>query len=294
MTWTKASTWDSSAWSGASGTQIGFAGDVPETLGQGFITDPVHGTPVDPNAPQVQAREGDMGSVEVPVSIQDEESTFQYDGGYGWVLDDIPFDSHDTPPGVDADTLPFTGHNMRPGTGIDHEFDVYQDSAPIGHGRNFYGQSFITNFGQYWRFKPSVAPNNTRAFPAEAREDTGHGGELQSHDAVIGTGHEEGWPEPFAVQDIDAERPIVIPDEKIHMNRMPESDRPVYQQLAVPARNITPGESQWLPNQYSNPPIHNITPLPAMARTPENPWDSNTVDYSTDDTWIDPLAGVMY
>jgi hypothetical protein len=293
MSWARATTWDSSAWSGASGQQIGFAGDLPEVLGQGFITDPVHGQAVDPNAPEVQARQGDMSGVDVPVSIQADESVFQYDGGYGWVLDDIPFDSHDTPPGTDADTLPFGGHNLRAGTGRDHEYDVYQDSVPIGHGNDFYGKSFVTSFGQYWRARPSAHPATSGAFPGQARADTGGPGIYQSHDATAGSGHEPGWPEPFAVEDIGASRPVVVPDEKIPMNRMGESDRPVYQVLAVPARNIMPGTSQWLPNQQSNQPLHNIKPVPAMARQPDYPWDSGTVDYGTEAGYADPLEGVL-
>lgn len=293
MSWTRKSRWDGSAWSGPSGQQIGFAGDLPETTGQGFTADPVHGQAVDPNAPDLAARRGDTENIEVPVSIQ-EDYPYPYDGGNGWVLDDLPFDSHDTPPGTEADNLPFDGHNRRPGAGGEHDVDIYQISPPPGHSLNFYGKSFGTVDLQAWAH-PTNRPTTTKAFPGEARDDNGPG-TFPGHDQPQGSDHEKGWPEPFAAQDIHELRPVVLPDERIPMRRLTPDERPVYQYLAVPARNIQPGGDQWTPSLPSNVPVHNVKPLPAMARTPEDPWVSNTVDYSGADsgTYVDPLEGVVF
>lgn len=292
MSWTRKSKWDGSAWSGPSGLQIGFAGDYPETTGQGFIVDPVHGENVDPNAPGLAARQGDTSNVEIPVSIQ-EDYPYPYDGGEGWVLDDIPFDSHNADAGVDQDNLPFDWHDTPPGTGYSHDVDIYQISPPPGHSRNFYGRSFGTLDLQAWNH-PTTPPSTTGTLPGQAWDDRTPG-DMPGHDQPPGTDHEPGWPEPFAAQDIHELRPVILPDEKIPMRRLAEDERPVYSYLAVPARNIMPGGDQWTPSVPSNVPIHNVKPLPAMARTPEDPWVSNTVDYSGgSDTYdVDPLDGML-
>lgn len=293
MPWNRKTKWDGSNWSGPSGQQIGFAGDYPTTTGQGFIVDPVHGQAVDPNAPQIQGREGDTGSVEIPVTIQ-EEYPYPYDGGNGWVLDDMPFDSHDKPPGSEPDNLPFDWHDTPPGTGVSHDVDIYQLNPPAGHSVNFYGRSFGTVDLQAWAH-PTSRPSTSGAFPGEARDDHGPG-EFPGHDQPQGSDHEKGWPEPFAAQDIHELRPVVLPDEKIPMNRTRADERPVYSYLAVPARNIRAGTDQWSPSVASNVTLHNVKPLPAMARTPEDPWTSTTVDYSGDAATgydPDPLDGVL-
>lgn len=265
-----------SNWSGASGQQIGFATGYPETRPWGFVTDPIHGEAVDPNQPDGPPTASTNG--EVPVSIQGQEPYVPaYPGNDGWLLDDIPFPDRNAPTGTAGHDMPYEGHNRRAGTGRDHRYDVYQDSQPIGHGRDFYGKNITTGDLRPW--ESSSTPNpNANAFPAQAREDAGGPAQYMSHDAPQGSGHAGGWPEPWAVQGLASDlRPVALPTEKIPMRRLAEDDRPVYNYLAVPARNIQPvvGGTPWTPTYPSNVPLYNQHLFqPQVARTPEDPWVS--------------------
>jgi hypothetical protein len=245
------STWNSKAWTGASGTLIGFAGDYPETQAYGFVTDPVHGQNVDPNGPTFASQPGPEASA--PPQLMDEAYGYYWAGQDGWVLDDIHFPSHDQVPGS-------TGHNsaLGPAQGRGypdraHEQDVYQEEPKIGYGVNFYGARPLKQDLNAW--KSSSTPNfNTRQFPAQAREDV------------------TGWPEPFNATNVAPFRPVDQSTEHIPMRRIPEDDRPVYRYLAVPPNNIQPTGNQWSVQYPSNVPIHNVTPVPMMPQAPMDPW----------------------
>lgn len=246
------SSWNSKAWTGASGTLVGFAGDYPETQAYGFVTDPIHAQNVDPNQGTFAGRPGPEGSTP-PAVLQSEEYGYYNEGQYGWVLDDIHYPSHDQTPGT-------TGHNSALGPALGRRFpdqahaqDVYQEEPKIGYGVNFYGARPLKEDLNAW--KSSSTPNfNTGQFPAQAREDV------------------TGWPEPFNATDIAPFRPVDQSTEHIPMRRIAEDDRPVYRYLAVPPNNTQPMNNQWGVQYPSNVPIHNVTPVPMMPQSPQDPW----------------------
>jgi hypothetical protein len=245
------SSWNGKAWTGASGTLVGFAGDYPETQAYGFVTDPIHAQNVDPNGPNFAAQPGPEASL-APNVLGDETYGYAYEGGYGWLLDDIHFPSYDQTPGT-------TGHNsaMGPATGrgVDpaHAQDVYQEEPKIGYGVNFYGADPLKIDLNAWK-SSSTKNFNTGQFPAQAREDV------------------TGWPEPFNATDIAPFLPVDQSTEYIPMRRIAEDDRPVYRYLAVPPNNTQPTGNQWSVQYPSNVPIHNVTPVPMMPQTPMDPW----------------------
>lgn len=246
------SSWNSKAWTGASGTLIGFAGDYPETQAYGFVTDPIHSQNVDPNGPTFASQPGPAPS-DATSGIEGDAYGYAMGGMYGWVLDDIHFPDHTQDPGT-------TGHNSTLGPAQGRHFpdrahsqDVYQEEPKIGYGVNFYGARPLKEDLNAW--KSSSTPNfNTKQFPAEARENTA------------------GWPEPFNATDIAPFRPVDQSTEHIPMRRIPEDDRPVYRYLAVPPNNIQPTGNQWSVQYPSNVPIHNVTPVPMMPQAPMDPW----------------------
>lgn len=259
MGWSEGSAWDNTAWTGASGYQIGFAGDYPVVERDGFVTDSIHGQTIDPNGPTFSAEQGP--DITSPVVWQDNQEFTQLSGAHGWDLDNLhlptPFDD----PGV--------GHGSSLGPaqshGIDraHWEDVYQLTPPAGHGRNFYGPKIYAFERTAWLSSSGPAPQES-AYPAQAREDTSL------------------WPEPFvAVGTIAPTPPVVVPDEVIDMRWMTEDDRPVYRWLAVPARNVMPAGNQWTPAVPSNTELYNVNILPEMPRTPDDPWATQEIASTT-------------
>lgn len=240
-------------WTGASGQQIGSADQLPyNKYGPSFTADEVHAQAYDPNAPNTYAIPGEIG--EVPVALQ-EGAYFDYnDGSNGWILDNLHNPWHEDDPGT-------TGHNPPMGAAgtprqhLDpaHFMDVYQLAVPGGHGVNFYGDTIQDGEVYYWQSSSTPAPN-TGASPADAREITAL------------------WPEPFDSYTVASRLAVVRPTERIPMRRIEEDDRPVYRQLAVPGQNIKPSGSVYTPTYESNPVIHNVKPLPAVARNPVAPW----------------------
>lgn len=260
-------------WTGRSGMQIGQADQNPyDKYGPSFTADQVHSQNYNPNTPNTYQIDGGIG--EVPVEIQDEYSTYD-DGDHGWVLDNIQDPWHGDKPGTTGHATDMGGHRRR----LDpaHTEDVFQLNLPRGYGKHIYGP--INNDEAYWWMSSQTQAPNTRAFPAEAREDT------------------QNWPEPFDSYTVASKRPVQLDTERIPMRRMLEDDRPVYRQLAVPGQNINPSGSVYNPTYPSNPVLHNVKPLPAFGRTPVPPWTQDELaspDMQTqDNTYVDPLSGVL-
>lgn len=258
-------------WTGASGQQIGSSDQYPyDSYGPSFTADEVHGQKYDPNAPNTYAIPGEIG--DVPVQLQDGAYYDYNDGSNGWILDNLHDPWHGDAPGT-------TGHNPPMGAAgtprqhLDpaHWSDVYQLNPPGNHGIDFYGRTIEDNEVYHWQSSTTRNPNNG-AFPAQAREDAAN------------------WPAPFDSMTVAGMLPVVRPTEKIPMRRPAEDDRPTYRQLAVPGQNIQPSGSVYNPTYQSNPPIHNVKPLPAFSRTPTPPWaqdelatpDAGTYPDSTD------------
>lgn len=246
------SSWDSGAWSGASGSQIGQAGDMPETKPYGFVASKIHGKPYDPNGPTLAGRQGPDVSNEMPVVIQGEIPDVYSDGMDGWVMDNIPFPSHDTDQATRGHGVPFSPAKSRL-PDVAHGVDIHQHVQHAGFGVNFYGKSIDNTEVHAWNSSSGKAPNSG-AWPLSNREDTGN------------------WPEPFDSLTVAPSRPVQLDTERIPMRRIGEDDRPVYRYTAVPPQNLQPIGSQWGPQVQSNVPVHNVTPLPMMARTPVDPW----------------------
>jgi hypothetical protein len=261
---------DSSAWTGASGAQIGYAGDYPETTAQGFTADPIHDQDVDPNAPNFAAGPGP--GYDAPVILTDQTFTDQYLGADGWVLDDLDYPSRDTPAGTSGHTSdlgPAQSHRRDRG----HAVDVYQLNIPPQYGVDFYGRSVIHRDLNAWAV-PSGPPPNTRQMPAQSREDTSN------------------WPQPHVAAHYAPMAPVVVPSERIPMRRPAEDDRPVYRFLAVPARNIDPSGSVFTPSFASNVVLQNRKPVPEMPRTPEDPWNTQEIASSGSTDEVDVFNGM--
>lgn len=254
MAW---STGWTTGWTGASGQLVGFAGDLPVTTGQGFTADEVHGQAYNPNGHNLNAQPGE--TYDVPVEIQGHGDWGLWDGADGWLLDSLPFPTAQSTnagtEGHDASLDSARAKRRDPG----HSVDVYQDNVPTGHGVDFYGTTIETGDYALWT-TPGAPGSNTKSFPAQARADRSN------------------WPEPFAALTVAPMAPVVIDTEKIPMRRINEDDRPIYSMLAVPAQNVQPGSSQWLPTVPSNTVLRNLIPTPQMARTPVDPWVSEQDD----------------
>lgn len=252
------SSFNSSAWSGASGAQIGFAGEMPETQPRGFVTDPIHGQAVNPNGNNNNAQPGPQLTSSTDVISGDPfvyEGGVEYQGQYGWQMDDLMYPGHSIDPGT-------AGHNSAMGPaqaqhhrGPDpaHEQDVYQKHQPTGYGRTFYGDSPLKRDLNAWSAS-NTPPPNTRQFPAEARED------------------QSNWPEPFNSTSVAPWRPVDQSTEHIGMRRIAEDDRPVYRYIAVGPMNTIPTGTQWGVQYQSNVPIKNNTPVPMIPQVPVDPW----------------------
>lgn len=260
-------------WQGASGQQIGFAGENPyNKYGPSFTADDVHSQSYDPNAPNTYAQKGFIG--DVPTQIQEEYNLFE-DGFNGWCLDNLNDPPFDTAPGTKGHSVPMgpaQGYHIDPA----HNVDIYQVQVPAMHGRNFYGPSIETNEVYEWE-SSSNRPITVNSFPAQARTDT------------------SAWPEPFDSYSVAPQLPVVRPTEPIPMRRLREDDRPVYRQLAVPGQNIMPSGSVYNPTMQSNRVLHNVKPLPAFGRTPVPPWTQDELTSDQEDSYgyVDPLDGMM-
>lgn len=261
-------------WQGASGQQIGFAGDKPyNQYGPSFTADDVHSQAYDPNASaNTYAQRGGIG--DVPIQIQDDYELYE-DGFNGWCLDNLNDPPHTANAGTRGHSVPMgpaQGRHIDPA----HNVDIYQIQVPAMHGRNFYGRSIEDNEVYEWN-SSSTQPITRNSFPAQARTDTA------------------AWPEPFDSYSVAPQLPVVRPTEKVHMNRMREDDRPVYRQLAVPGQNIQPSGSVYNPTMQSNAVIHNVKPLPAFGRTPVAPWTQDELTSEQEDSYgyADPLDGMM-
>ena len=257
-------------WTGASGQQIGSADQLPyNKYGPSFTADEVHAQAYDPNTPTSYAIPGEIG--EVPIQLQDGAYYDYNDGSNGWILDNLHNPWHEDAPGT-------TGHNPPMGSAgtprqhLDpaHGMDVYQLAVPGGHGVDFYGRT-IENGEVYW-WQSSSTPNpNSGNMPANAREVTSE------------------WPEPFDSYTVASMLPVVRPTERIPMRRPAEDDRPVYRQLAVPGQNIKGATgSVYNPTYNSNDVIHNVKPLPAVARNPVAPWTQD--EMATPDAQVYPYS----
>jgi len=266
------SSWDSGAWSGASGPQIGDAGDLPETQAYGFVSSKIHGKAYDPNGSTFAGRPGPDVSNEMPVVIQGDVPDLYSEGMDGWVMDNIPFPDHNEPQGTRGHSVPF-GASKGAFPDRAHGVDIFQHSQRAGFGVNFYGKTIDNREVHAWNSSSTKAPN-TGAWPLSNREETAD------------------WPEPFDSLTVAPQRPVQLDTERIPMHRIPEDDRPVYHYRATPPQNLTPTGSQWTPQYESNTPVHNVTPLPMMARTPVDPWvtqESATADNA--DAYYSPDIG---
>lgn len=252
------SSFDSKAWTGASGNGIGFAGDYPVTQPWGFVTDSIHGQTVDPNGPNQAAQQGPPSQVSGADIMSGEEFLYQGEntpGVYGWDLDDIMFPMVGTDPGTyghDSEMGPAQNRGNH-GPDVAHQYDVYQRQEPIGYGRVFYGDNPLKRDLDAWANSNTPAPN-TKQYPAQAREETAD------------------WPTPFKAVEVAPWRPVDESTERIPMRRMQEDDRPIYRYIAVAPMNIQPTGNQWGPQYPSNVPVQNVTPVPMMPQTPVDPW----------------------
>lgn len=242
------------AWSGASGTQIGFAGDYPETLPYGLGIDEIHGQAYDPNGRNLAALPGP--AVDVPVIIQDVDVDYPYYSESDWILDDLAFPERDAEPGTKGHDVAFSPAKHRGNIDAAHAVDMYQEMVPQGHGVDFYGSPIETEDYAYLGWKSSSTPApNTSDMIRGARENTAN------------------WPEPFDSSTVAPIAPVLTSDDHIPMRRLAEDDRPVYRYVAVPARNIKPSGSLWNPTYESNVYLQNMNNMiPAMPRTPVDPW----------------------
>lgn len=250
-------------WTGASGQQIGFADQNPyNKYGPSFTADEVHQQNYDPNTPNTYAIPGEIG--EVPIAVQD-DYYLEYDGSNGWVLDNLYYPWHEDDAGTTGHHMPMgaaQGRNIDPA----HSMDVYQLQMPGNHGINFYGKSTDSAEAYQWS-SSSAQPKTRRTSPLDARFDTSN------------------WPEPFDSYTVAPQRPVILPTERIPMNRMSEDDRPTYRQLAVPAQNIRPSGSVFNPMYESNPALHNVKPLPAVSRIPVPPWSQDEIASASDQVY---------
>lgn len=245
-------------WSGKSGTQIGFADQFPyRKYGPSFTADEVHAQKYDPNAPNIAALPGEIG--EVPVFIQDDGSWYDHmEGANGWLLDNIHNPWHEDEPGTVGHANPIGPAQpvaqFRDLPDFTHGQDVYQLMPPANHGIDFYGKTIETAEEQYNWSSSTSTPFTTHTTPLDARYETAN------------------WPVPFDSNTVAGLVPVVRPTERIPMRRIAEDDRPVYRQIAIPGQNIAPSGSVYTPTFESNRVIHNVKPIPAMARTPTIPW----------------------
>lgn len=239
-----------SDWTGASGLQIGYAGEYPQDKYDSFTADEVHANPVNPNQPNQYRQKGSIG--DVPTNIQSDNDFVDYgDGTDGYVLDNINYPEQDDNAGTDGHSSAL-GPATKPGRDPAHRQEVYQEFPAPGWSRNFYGTNFDTEDLHAWH-DDSYLPVNTKSSVLDARYYT------------------DNWPTPF-----DSTKPApLLPDirstDKIPMRRMQQDDRPMYRQIAVPGANIKPSGSVYNPQLPSNEFIQTRTPIPASYSIPVDP-----------------------
>ena len=240
-----------SDWTGASGIQIGYAGQYPADKYDAFTADPVHGNAVNPNQPN-QYRQKGTSIGDVPTVIQADNEFVEYgDGSDGWVLDNIDMPAFDDPAGTD-------GHNASLGPakamGRDraHNTGVRQEFTPPGWSRDFYGVGLDTQDLHAWH-DDAYIPNTSVSSNLDARF------------------HTENWPTPFDSVKVAPLRNNVISTDHIPMRRMEQDDRPLYRVIAVPGANIQPSGSVYNPQTESNVFLKTRTPIPASYSIPTDP-----------------------
>lgn len=238
-------------WSGASGIQIGYAGDYPEDKYDSFTSDPVHSQTVNPNQAN-QYRQPGSSIGDVPINIQADDDFVDHGmGTHGWILDNIDFPGSDDPTGVRTAT-PQLDSAKRYGPDAGHAQNVAQGFEPPGFGRNFYGNQFETQDLHAWN-TDSTPPNTTRSDKLNARYDV------------------SSWPVPFDSITVMPNRNIVQDTERIPMRRMKQDDRPVFRRVALPGANIKPTGSIWNPQTQSNEFLKIRNPIPASYSIPVDP-----------------------
>jgi hypothetical protein len=254
-------------WTGASGQQIGFAQEYPADKYDAFTSDEVHAQNYNPNTPNTYAQPGMIS--DIPVVLQDQTDLIDYGNGMnGWILDDLNMPAFDVDMGTKGHDMPMGAAKQRYHPDPSHAVDIFQIAVPANHGIDFYGQTLEMDELHAWK-DDSYKPITTKAFPGQARYDT------------------ENWPTPF---DSTGPAPLLnVPrlTERIPMRRLVEDDRPTYRMLATPGQNINPSGSVYTPTYASNSVLHNVKPLPAMSRTPVQPWATDELSSPTDQTYSD-------
>ena len=239
-----------SNWTGASGIQIGYAGEYPQDKYDSFTADKVHANPVNPNQPNQYRQKGSIG--DVPTNIQSDNDFVDYgDGSDGWVLDNIDMPAQDDPAGTDGHETTL-GPATQKGRDPAHRQSIQQDFTPPGWSRDFYGRDYDTEDLHAWH-DDSYLPVNTRSSNLDARYYT------------------DNWPTPFDSTKPAPLLPLVRSTDHIPMRRMTQDDRPMYRQVAVPGANIKPTGSVYNPQVPSNEFLKTRTPIPASYSIPVDP-----------------------
>lgn len=240
------------AWTGASGIQIGYAGDYPEDKYDAFTADPVHGNPVNPNQPN-QYRQKGSSIGDVPVQIQGDNEFIDYGmGADGWVADNIDMPAFDTPPGTEGRDMAMSPAKRNYPDDA-HRQVVQQVFPQVGHGREpFYGTDFNEEDLKAWK-DDRYPPNTSISTKLDARFNT------------------ENWPTPFDSTTVMPWRNTPEDTSRIPMRRMEQDDRPVFRRVALPGANIKPSGSVYNPTFASNEYLQTRTPIPASYAIPTDP-----------------------
>lgn len=251
MTWN--SNWSGSGdgWTGASGIQIGYAGEYPTDKYDSFTADPVHASTVNPNQPN-SYREPGSSIGDVPINIQGDNDFVDYGmGSDGWVLDDLEMPPEGAPPGA-------SGHDQavsparRKGPDHAHAKSVTQAFPAPGWARNFWGKKVDTQDLHAWK-TDSTQPSTSGSAKLNARYDTSN------------------WPTPFDTTTVAPLLPVERSTDAIPMRRMQQDNAPLYRRIAVPGANTKPSGSVYNPTLQSNVYVRNITPIPASYTIPTDP-----------------------
>lgn len=240
------------AWSGASGIQIGYAGDYPEDKYDAFTADKVHSIPVNPNQPN-QYRQKGSSIGEVPIQIQGDNEFVDYGmGSFGWVADNIDMPPFETPAGTEGRDMAMSPAKRNHPDDA-HRQHVFQTFPQVGHGREpFYGDKFREEDLHSWE-DDSTPPNTRISTRLDARYNT------------------DNWPTPFDSTHVMPNRNIVDDQTRIPMRRMEQDDRPVFRRVALPGANIQPSGSVYNPTFASNEYLQTRTPIPASYTIPTDP-----------------------
>lgn len=239
-----------SNWTGASGIQIGYAGEYPQDKYDSFTADEVHANPVNPNQPNQYRQKGSIG--DVPTNIQSDNDFVDYsDGTDGYVLDNIDMPAQDDDAGTDGHESTL-GPALARGRDGAHRQEVHQDFPAPGWSRDFYGTRFDTEDLHAWH-DDSFQAVNTKSSVLDARYYT------------------ENWPTPFDSTKPAPLLPAIRSTDHIPMRRMKQDDRPMYRQVALPGANILPSGSVYNPQLPSNEFIQTRTPIPGSYSIPVDP-----------------------